>query len=111
MTYSTLSLLKITLLRFLYKVTFYLVLLTVFVEQITFTNYCIFLSLTPYISSFSIKISQRNSFIEIINLLLFDKKENKHRDVMDGRHSPSGYNTLVDYQELDEDSDETLMVT
>ena len=30
---------------------------------------------------------------------------------MDGRHSPSGYNTLVDYQELDEDSDETLMVT
>ena len=39
------------------------------------------------------------------------KKENKHRDVMDGRHSPSGYNTLVDYQKLDEDSDETLMVT
>ena len=26
-------------------------------------------------------------------------------------HSPSGYNTLVDYQKLDEDSDETLMVT
>ena len=26
-------------------------------------------------------------------------------------HSPSGYNNLVDYQKLDEDSDETLMVT